>query len=210
MVKQTDNTVKQMLVRFAHPIAKIPTLAPHFGQVAVGPFDKETQMTPIIGLENELEKQLNALDVTDSMNNPQKNHSTRLLKAIAQNLNIQVEQIMDLELELFDHQPAQVFGLDSELLSVPRCDDKLCSYAAMEALLNNSKNADFIQNSGTISLVFLADNEEVGSKTRQGAASNILPNVIERIVGVMNARQSKSMHNLLSMTYGKSFMCGLA
>lgn len=33
-------------------VARIPTLAPHFGTIAVGPFNQETQMVPIIGLDN--------------------------------------------------------------------------------------------------------------------------------------------------------------
>lgn len=40
------------LVKLDWPIAKIPTLAPHFGAAANGPFNKETQMVPIIGLDN--------------------------------------------------------------------------------------------------------------------------------------------------------------
>ena len=33
-------------------VARIPTLAPHFGAAANGPFNKETNMVPIIGLDN--------------------------------------------------------------------------------------------------------------------------------------------------------------
>lgn len=33
-------------------VARIPTLAPHFGAIAMGPFNQETQMVPIIGLDN--------------------------------------------------------------------------------------------------------------------------------------------------------------
>lgn len=40
------------LVKLDWPIARIPTLAPHFGAAANGPFNKETQMVPIIGLDN--------------------------------------------------------------------------------------------------------------------------------------------------------------
>ena len=40
------------LVKLGWPIARIPTLAPHFGAAAVGPFNRETQMVPVIGLDN--------------------------------------------------------------------------------------------------------------------------------------------------------------
>lgn len=40
------------LVKLGWPIARIPTLAPHFGAASVGPFNMETQMVPVIGLDN--------------------------------------------------------------------------------------------------------------------------------------------------------------
>lgn len=40
------------LVKLGWPIARIPTLAPHFGAASAGPFNQETQMVPIIGLDN--------------------------------------------------------------------------------------------------------------------------------------------------------------
>jgi aminopeptidase I len=51
LVKENDKIVTK-LVKLDWPIARIPTLAPHFGAAAVGPFNKETNMVPIIGLDN--------------------------------------------------------------------------------------------------------------------------------------------------------------
>lgn len=51
LVREGDKIVTK-LVKLDWPIAKIPTLAPHFGSAANGPFNKETQMVPIIGLDN--------------------------------------------------------------------------------------------------------------------------------------------------------------
>lgn len=210
MVSDETGNIKQRLVRMPYPVAKIPTLAPHFGAVSQGPYDKETQMTPIIGLEpqtveKELEKQFNAMSTNDAVNNPMKNHSPRLLNAVAKQLGIKVTDIKDFELELFDYQPAQPFGLDGDLLSVPRCDDKLCSYAAMEALLNHSTDATSMAESGVISMVFLSDDEEVGSKLRQGAAGNMVPLAVERIVDTFN-NSDRGTQNLVAMTYAKSFL----
>lgn len=50
MVKE-GGKVRQRLVDLKEPIARIPTLAPHFGAVASGPFNVETQMVPVVGLE---------------------------------------------------------------------------------------------------------------------------------------------------------------
>lgn len=51
LVKENGKIVTK-LVKLDWPIARIPTLAPHFGAAANGPFNKETQMVPIIGLDN--------------------------------------------------------------------------------------------------------------------------------------------------------------
>lgn len=51
LVKE-GNKVVSKLVKLDWPIARIPTLAPHFGAAANGPFNKETQMVPIVGLDN--------------------------------------------------------------------------------------------------------------------------------------------------------------
>ncbi|KAI5283143.1 hypothetical protein KEM54_002365, partial [Ascosphaera aggregata] len=44
--------VESKLVKLDWPIARIPTLAPHFGRPSQGPFNQETQMVPIIGVNN--------------------------------------------------------------------------------------------------------------------------------------------------------------
>ncbi len=74
-------------------VARIPTLAPHFGAIAVGPFNQETQMVPIIGLDN--------TDSSESADGASSNQSllvgegafatyqpARLVKAIAGKLGI--------------------------------------------------------------------------------------------------------------------------
>lgn len=210
MVSDGKGNIKQELLRMPYPVAKIPTLAPHFGAVSQGPFNKETQMTPIIGLEREtveqeLEKQFNAATMGDSINDPTKNHSPQLLAAVARQLGIKVGDIKDFELELFDFQPAQPFGLDGDLLSVPRCDDKLCSYAAMEALLTYTSSSEHVASSGAISMVYLCDDEEVGSGLRQGAAGNMVPLTVERIVDVLNTSDRRTA-NLVAMTFARSFL----
>lgn len=51
LVKENGKVITK-LVKLDWPIARIPTLAPHFGAAANGPFNKETQMVPIVGIDN--------------------------------------------------------------------------------------------------------------------------------------------------------------
>lgn len=51
VIKNSNGRIETKLVKLDYPIARIPTLAPHFGSAASGPFNPETQMVPIVGLE---------------------------------------------------------------------------------------------------------------------------------------------------------------
>ncbi len=81
---------------------------------------------------------------------------------------------VDMECQLFDCQPACLIGDGQELLQGPRLDNLLSAYAALAALPASKP-------SGTIALSFWADNEEIGSRTRQGADSDFLQTAVRRI-----------------------------
>jgi len=198
MVKESDGKIRQRLVRLRQPFAKIPSLAEHFGRAAEPPFNKETQMTPIIGCCTERD-----IDCQDDVpiNNPLSNHSARVLQVIADELQIDTTQIKELEVELFDFQSPSRLGLDGELLSVPRCDDKLCSYAALEALIETT---DAVSHGESIAMVACFDDEEVGSLLRQGADSNLLPSVLARIIESLNPQHNQN--NLFAATMARSFL----
>ncbi|KAF2153424.1 hypothetical protein K461DRAFT_278234 [Myriangium duriaei CBS 260.36] len=202
LVKE-GNKVVTKLVKLDRAIARIPTLAPHFGAPAAGPFNPETQMVPIIGLES----------ADDSSPDPQifkagtfaATQPPRLFRAIAKELGIResdYSSIVNWELELFDFQPAALGGLDNELIFAGRIDDKLCSWAALQALLNSSDSTD--ASSGIIKAVGLFDDEEIGSLLRQGARGNFLPQVIERAVSALSDHHASK--DLIGRTYANSFL----
>ena len=186
--------VSKRLVKLDWPIARIPTLAPHFGQAAH--FDganKETEMVPIIGVDNHdlmsppfpeyrHTRQSHGKDFIETQ-------PPRLVSAIAKALSIKDKStIINWELELFDVQPAQLGGVDKDLIFAPRVDDKLCSWSAIEALLAASRDSS----PNTLNIVACFDDEEIGSLLRQGADSNFLPSVISRIVGAIPSSSSSS------------------
>lgn len=197
IVRSKNGTVTSKLCHIPYPIARIPTLAPHFGAPARGPFNPETQMTPIIGLAS---SGTNSGDAghTDEPTASEKQspvvgkHDIRLLRAIAKNIDVPLENIVQLELELFDSQKGVIGGLDQEFLFCPRLDDKLCSYAAIRGLINSGGSRD------AISMVALFDNEEIGSLLRQGAKGHLVEMVVDRIL-------RKASPDVKSLTYSNSF-----
>lgn len=186
------------LVKLDWPIAKIPTLAPHFGVGMMGQNNRETQAVPIIGLDSHNgNAEPEILGPAGAFVNTQ---PPKLVKLIAKELGIKsYSSIVNWELELFDSQPAQTFGLDRELITAGRIDDKLCSWSALMALLAATHNDD----DKYIKLVALFDDEEIGSLLRQGARGNFLPLVVERAVESLNPGSYGP--GLIGETYAKSF-----
>lgn len=197
---ETGKTTSK-LVKLDWPIAKIPTLAPHFGVGMIGAQNKETQAVPVIGLESSSPEEVLGEAGTFISSQPPK-----LVKLIASELGIKSQNyssIINWELELFDFQPATVAGLDKEFISAGRIDDKLCSWAALTGLLYG----DHAPSDGGIKLVALFDDEEIGSLLRQGAKGNFLPSVIERTVESLSSSAGKTFGpGVLGQTYARSFL----
>jgi len=189
------------------PVAKIPTLAPHFGSPIMGSGNKETQAVPIIGLDKyDADGEPVAAEPLGPAGSFAATQPPRLVQLIAAELGItSYSSILNWELELFDSQPADVVGLDKELLSAGRIDDKLCSWAALLGLLLADDAAD----DGTIRLAAFFDDEEIGSLLRQGARGNFLPLTLERIVEALSTTTSPTVPfgpGLLGRTYAASFL----
>lgn len=194
--------VETKLVKLDWPIARIPTLAPHFGSPSQGPFNKETQMVPIIGVDNSDLFEKSPTQSTDikagtfAATQPEK-----LVKIISKEIGVSdYSSILEWELELFDIQPAQLGGLEKDLIFAGRIDDKLCCYAAHHGLLASDEN----QSTGIVKMVGMFDDEEIGSELRQGAKSNFMSSVIERITEAFATGSYGP--NLLSQTVANSFL----
>lgn len=199
----SSGKVETKLVKLDWPIARIPTLAPHFGTPANGPFNKETQMVPIIGVDNSdlygqtsSGESINIKAGTFAATQPPK-----LVKIISQEIGVtDYSSILEWELELYDGQPAQLGGLEKDFIFAGRIDDKLCCFAAHQALLASSDETS----TGLVKVVGMFDDEEIGSQLRQGAQSNFMSSVIERIAEAF--APDTYGPNLLSQTVANSFL----
>ena len=155
LVKNTDTgKIESRLVKLDWPVARIPTLAPHFGAASDVPHpNKETQMVPIIGLETEEGNKVSADPKPSVLGGAGTFTSTqpeRLVKVIAGEMGIEdLSTIINWELELFDTQPAQLGGLDKEFIFGGRIDDKLCAFAAIEALIESTSTSSDISDTSS-------------------------------------------------------------
>ena len=67
-----------------------------------------------------------------------------------------------------------VWGMEEEFISCPQLDDLQCAYTSLQGFLKGS-------NDKSINVFACFDNEEVGSGTKQGAASTFLYDVLHRV-----------------------------
>ena len=201
---EKSGKIRESLVKLNWPVARIPTIAPHFGIPSEGQANRETRMVPIIGIDNgDLHGTVKAEEVGVNLQGAKgsfvSTQPKRLVEVIAGEIGVSdYSSIVSWELEVFDFQGAQLGGLDKDFIFAGRIDDKLCSFAAVEGLLASSP-----KDSGILKVVGLFDDEEVGSLLRQGANSNYLPSTIERIV---DSFAEKSTTAALYQTYANSFL----
>ncbi|KAL1893069.1 vacuolar aminopeptidase 1 [Ceratocystis pirilliformis] len=194
------------LVKLGWPIARVPTLAPHFGVGMMGNNNAETQAVPIIGLDNsDLSAASPPAQPLGGPGSFASKQPPKLVKLISKELGISdYSLIVNWELELYDSQPAQTGGMDHEFIFGGRIDDKLCSWSALQGLIAG----DHKPSDGYIKLVALFDDEEIGSLLRQGAKGNFLPLVIERSVEALAHEDEKTTFGpgIIGQTYSRSFL----
>lgn len=158
------------LLKLDGAVAFIPSLAPHFGKLSTDR-NAETREVAVLGY---FEAASEATD--DELKSPlAAKHSIALLRAVAHEVGCQVQDIYEWELELFSAEPARKGGLNGQLLLSSRLDDRLCSYTALNALIEAAPNPHSVQ------LVAMYDDEEVGSLSRSGAYNKLLP-AVEKLV----------------------------
>lgn len=180
--RETGIVKKVLADSTPHPIAKIPTLAPHFGQPSLGPFNKETQAVPVIGFSGESEEP----QPTEAEKNAPLygRHPLKLLRYVASLAKVKMEDILEWDLQLFDVQKGVRGGLENEFIFAPRVDDRVCSYAAISSLIESDASGKL--SSDAFSIVGLFDNEEIGSATRLGIKGQLIESVVARVVGSKN------------------------
>ena len=101
-----------------------------------------------------------------------------LKKRIAEAVSAAEDAIMAYDLFLYPRTDGSVWGLDKEFISSPRLDDLQCVYGLLRGFLSATPTK-------SMPVLFIADNEEVGSSTKQGAASTFLADVLQRVNEVL-------------------------
>ena len=105
-----------------------------------------------------------------------------LMKIVAEAAGVAEEDILSSDLFLYNRTPGVIWGPSEEFLSAPRIDNLACAYATMRGL-TEAESVD------RIALCAVFDNEEVGSSTKQGAASTFLDDTMYRIMTALGGSE---------------------
>ena len=167
---RTADGFDERLVDLSDPVALIPSLAIHMNREANdnASYNIAVDMLPLFS-EN-----------GDS--------APTLYSLLAEKLLIKEEDILTTELYMYNCQKGIVWN---NYISAPRLDDLQCAFAGVKSIIDAKE-------SKSIPIFCLFDNEEVGSGTRQGAASTFLADLINRIckdLGLTDEEQLQKMAN---------------
>lgn len=149
------------LVDFGRPLVTIPSLAIHMDrdvnkEGALNPQKDMLLLAALFGGEAE---------------------EDWWMQALAELAGISAEDILSYELSTYPWEQGCTLGLAEDLVSSPRLDNLTSVWACLEGLVAATKDGV----SDGVRLVALFDNEEVGSRTKQGAGSAVLMEVLRRI-----------------------------
>ncbi len=164
VVVNNKGKAETRLVKVDRDLLMLPALAIHMNREANDgyKYNAQNDMLPIFGDEKA---------------------AGSFFDLIAKEAGVKKDDILGHDLFLYNRVKPTFWGADEEFIASSRLDDQECVYCSFDGFMN-SKAKDYI----AMHCVF--DNEEVGSTTKQGAASTFLKDTLERICeGLGKTRQ---------------------
>ena len=155
LMVRRDGEIRSCLTDAGRDLVMIPNLAIHMNRSANEgvSYNPQVDLLPLFGGENAKGK---------------------LMEILAGQAGVAPGDVVASDLYLYNRMPGTIWGANEEFVSMGRLDDLQCAFGSLQGILEarNSRRA-------MVHCVF--DNEEVGSLTRQGAASTFLKDVLTRI-----------------------------
>lgn len=143
------------------PVLTIPNLAIHMNHdVNKGvALNKQVDMLPLFGMAQE--------------------GSEDFMEFLAKELQVKKSDILDFQLYVYCAEEPILLGTKEEFISSPRLDNLTSAQALVSAIIQADRTDG-------MNLIALFDHEEIGSKTKQGAGSFMLQELVNRILFCMD------------------------
>ena len=170
IVIEGENGIETRLVNIDRDLLLIPNVAIHMNRAANDgmKYNPAVDTLPLLG--EHMEK-------------------GALLMLIAKEAGVDADKIVGDDLYLYARQKGCVWGAERQFICCRALDDLQCAFACTKGFLAAKKGAG-------LPVLAIFDNEEVGSSTRQGAASTFLYDTLARVCGDM-----QSLHAALAGSF---------
>lgn len=184
VVRENDRIITK-LVHVKRDLLMIPSLAIHMNREANDGYKYNVQkdMLPLYGMYGKRESEESMRTAAGQETEGAKQRTPAVgkeaarmdfMEMIARETGVNADAILGSELYLYNRMAGSIWGENEEFISAGRLDDLECAYASLQAFLEAEAGCSI-----PVHCVF--DNEEVGSSTRQGAASTFLADTLYRI-----------------------------
>ena len=166
-VVRTEKGVETRLLNIDRDLLVIPSLAIHMSRgMADQKLNPQVDLLPLFGSEK--------ADYT---------------AMLAEAAGVEQDDLLKSDMFLYPRQGCTVTGYDEEYILAPRLDDLQCAFSAAKAFIESDNDKKL-----TVCAVF--DNEEVGSRTKQGADSTFLTDTIHRIMESLSVSESEWLSHM--------------
>lgn len=165
------NTIRSVLYSSEEPLLLIPNVAIHMNRTANTGFEYKANV--------------------DTVPLWSGGEGTTLRAKVAESIGVDEKDIISTDLFLVNPADGVRWGANGEFISCPRLDDLECVYGSLQGFLASEEN-------GSVPVLAVLDNEEVGSTTKQGADSTFLNDILTRIClsfGISAGKQAAVIAN---------------
>ena len=156
VIVKSGNRYEVKLVNVDRDLLIIPNVAIHMNHDANKnqTWNAQVDMLPILGSADETKG--------------------TFMRIVAEAAEVNEDEIISHDLFVYARDKGKIWGGSDEYISAPHLDDLQCVYGCLEGFLGAN-------NSSSVPVLAVFDNEETGSLTKQGADSTLLEDVLKRI-----------------------------
>lgn len=156
---ERDGRVEEVLVDFDRDLLVIPNECIHFNrEVNNGKnYNAQIDLIPLLG-----------------------NKDADLNQMLAKLLNVKEKDILSFDLQVYNRYRGSIIGANKEYFMAPQIDNLESAYLTLKGFLDGNDEDAF-------NVYVSFDNEEVGSRTKQGAGSGFMSSNLSRIFKALGA-----------------------
>ena len=155
IIVKDDNGIRPVLVNLDKDVAVIPSLAIHLNKEANSGYSYSFQkdMLPIVSTSD---------------------GKKGIMSLVAEAAGVEKDSILGNDLFMYIRENGVIWGSNDEFIGSSRLDDQECVWCSLKGFVEAQSNE-------YVKMLCIFDNEEVGSRTKQGADSDFLYSLIDRI-----------------------------